>query len=79
MSSTYMGSIKRNRILGGNQEFTSVCVKFEMFNKHPNEDVGQDILFMSGIKGQIKTEDINWSHMHGMWNSYKGQEQVTQK
>lgn len=31
MSNIYMGSIKRNRILGGNQEFTSVCVKFETF------------------------------------------------
>jgi len=77
MSNTYIGSIKRNRILGGNQEFTSVFVKFETFNKYPNEDVGEEILFMSEIKGKIKTEDINWSHTHGMWNSYKGQEQVT--
>lgn len=50
MSNTYMGSIKRNRILGGNQEFTSVCVKFETFNKYPNEDVGEEILFISEIK-----------------------------
>ena len=77
MSNTYIGSIKRNRVLGGNQEFTSVFVKFETFNKYPNEDVGEEILFMSEIKGKIKTEDINWSHTHGMWNSYKGQEQVT--
>lgn len=79
MSNTYMGSIKRNRILGGNQEFTSVCVKFEMFNKYPNENVGEEILFMSEIKGKIKTEDINCSNMHDMWISHKGQEQVIQK
>lgn len=27
--------LKRNKISGGNQEFTRVHVKFEMFNKYP--------------------------------------------
>lgn len=46
-----------------------------MINRYPNEDIKErsDDIYMSGIWGRIKTEDINWESC--MWS----QEQVTYK